>query len=106
MTRPHDGTVGDMEREIRELRAWEEYARRAWSVCVDLPPDECPGPEAVYSAVDALDDRGDAAYAKGRADERADVVAAMRRSARANGLAPIAEIERGAHVGAARRGTP
>lgn len=65
MTRPHDGTVGDMEREIRELRA-----------------------------------ERDAAYERGRADERADLAAWLRDECSQWRFGRY--INDGAHVGAAK----
>ncbi len=51
--------------------------------------------------------RENAAYARGRADERADVVACLGDFVRiTGGLAPIATIERGGHVGAAKKEKP
>ena len=47
------------------------------------------------------------AYERGRADERADVVACLGDFARiTGGPVPIATIERGGHVGTAKKGKP
>ena len=80
--------------EDRErLRAWEDAARRAWSICAETAPEDCPGPDAVRAAVDRLDDdairfEGECVVQRARAEKaEADYRRLLSERAEANQLA-------------------